>query len=207
MYTTKNTVYIKQPGQPPTPVTARIKWHANGKIEPLLYWTPDGSRYEVKRVYEAIPLAFLKDGGEGIRFKVKAEIEGGAESYYDHHYFTLHETYMYFTNSMFCGRNIIDQRYSHKGKEFIPVTLDVFQNGEYEIVFFEVQGARYAVDRTVAVEPRASFNIGGAGVWHKVEARLVDAEGKNPAKSAVRVAALYFEINKWFAGIAVSYFT
>ena len=185
-----NKIYIKAPGH--TPVTVRIKWLANGKIQPLLYWTPDGSCYEIKRVYEMTPLAFLKDGGEGIRFKIKSEIEK-PESYQDYHHVTLHETYLYFADGMFSGRNIVDERYSHENKEFIPVVLDVFPNGEYELISFEVRGTHYVVDKTIAIEPRASFNAGGAGVWHKVEARMVNGD--------VRMSVLYFEVNKWFVRV------
>ena len=84
------------------------------------------------------------------------------------------------------------------------MTLDVFPNGEYELVYFKAHGARYMVERTVAVEPRGSFDAGGVGVWHKVEARQVntdDDEDPDPLKSIFRKAALYFEINKWFVRV------
>ena len=199
----EDKVYIKQPGEPRIPVTARINWLPNGTIRPLLYWTPDGSCYEVKRIVERTSLAFLKNRGEGIRFKVQGVLKEGPESYIDYYHVTQHETYLYFADNLFYGRNIIDDRYAHDGKEFIPVTLDVFPSGEYEIVYFEARGERYAVDKTIAVEPRASFHAGGTGVWHKVEARPVDIDGNDldPRIADARMAALYFEINKWFVSV------
>jgi len=196
-------VYLKQPGEPYIPVTARINWLPNGKIKPLLYWTPDGSCYNVEHIYEMTPLAFLRNKGEGIRFKVRADLKETPEPYVDDGRFFRHETYLYFADSMFCGKNIIDERYGHKGKEFIPVTLDIFPNGEYEIVFFEVNGAGYIVDKTVAIEPRASYYAGGAGMWHKVDVRQVSLDEchhktHGPLRDAARTGALYFEINKWF---------
>jgi len=61
------------------------------------------------------------------------------------------------------------------------------------------------VEKTIAVEPRGSFHAGGAGLWHKVEARLVNADDDkdpDPNKSVRRLAALYLELNKWFVSIA-----
>jgi len=68
-------VYIKQTGEPSVPVTVQVEWLPNGQIRPLLYWTPDNSCYEVKNVYESTQLAFLKEHGEGIRFRIKAELK------------------------------------------------------------------------------------------------------------------------------------
>ena len=196
-------IYLKQAGEPCVPVTVRINWLPSGTIKPLIYWTPDSSCYEIKHIYEATPLAFLKDRGVGIRFKVRVILKQAPEPYFDTCHFTPHEIYLYLADSMFCGKNIIDGRYGHGGKEFIPVTLDVFPNCEYEIIFFEARGTRYTVDKTVAVEPRASYHAGGAGIWHKVEARQVDEDGNDsdPNKSAARMSALYFEINKWFVHV------
>jgi hypothetical protein len=88
--------------------------------------------------------------------------------------------------------------------DLVPVTLDVFPDAGYELVYFVARGTRYMVEKTVAVEPRGSFSAGGAGVWHKVEARQVNAdddEDPDPDKSAGRTAAVYFEINKWFVSV------
>ena len=192
-------IYLKHPGMPCVPITARINWLANGKIKPLLYWTPDGSCYEVKHVYEMTPLAFLKDKGEGIRFKIRAELKEVPDPYFDVGHSSHREAYIYFAHNMFCGKNIIDERYGHPGKEFVPVMLDVFPDGEYEIVFFEAQGTMYIVDKTIEVEPRASYRAGGAGLWHKIQVRRVDADGNTLDPSTTHTTALYFEINKWFA--------
>jgi hypothetical protein len=146
------------------------------------------------------PLAFLKDRGEGLRFKIRAEAAETPEPYSGYQP-DWYDAYLYLADNWFCGKNIIDGRYGHKGKEFIPVTLDVFPNGGYELIYFVVKGTRYMVERTVAIEPRGSFHAGGAGIWHKVEARRInldDEEDADPSKSIRRMAAIYFELNKWF---------
>ncbi len=199
----KIIIYSKQTGEPRIPVTVRIEWLPDGTIKPRMYWMPDGSCYTVKQIFETTPLAFLKDRGEGIRFKVRADVTETPDPYYDNR-FTQHETYLYFADSMFCGKNIVDGRYGHAGKEFIPVTMDVFPNREYELVYFKVHGTRYMVEKTVAIEPRGSFCAGGVGICHTVEARQVNPdndEDPDPQKSTHRMAALYFEINKWFVTV------
>ena len=199
-------IFIKQPGESHVPVTVRIKWLPNGTIKPIKYWTPDDSCYVVKRVYETMPLALLKDNGEGVRFRVSAEIEGGAEQFIDYHHVTQHETYLYFLSNFFCGKNIIDDRYKHSGKEYIPVTLDVFPSGNYELVSFEVHGTTYIVDRTVHKEPRGSFLAGGIGVRHDVKSRRINpnSDGLGPLTGNNRDAALYLELDKWFVRIKAS---
>lgn len=199
----KAVIFSKQAGEPGVPVTARIDWLPDGTIKPLMYWTPDGSCCQVRHIYEMTPLAFLKDRGEGLRFKVRAETTETPDPYSDGRS-AQHETYLYFAHNWFFGPNIVDSRYGHKGKEYIPVTLDVFPDCEYELVYFKVQGIRYIVENTIAIEPRGSFHAGGAGVWHKVGARQVndeDDEDPDPCKSVRRMAALYFELNKWFVTI------
>jgi hypothetical protein len=193
-------VYSKQTDGPRVPVTARIEWLPDGTIKPSAYWTPDGARYDIKHTYEMTKLAYLKDRGAGIRFKVKAGLVESPE-FDDDLLGSLHETYLYFADDRFCGKNFIDGRYGHAGKEYIPVTLDVFSGGDYELVYFSVQGARYIVEKTHEVGPRGNFQAGGVGIRHMVDARLVNAdddEDPDPKKSIVRPAALYFEINKWF---------
>jgi len=79
--------------------------------------------------------------------------------------------------------------------------MDVFPNAEYELVYFCVGENRYIVERTMEVEPRASLQAGGIGIWHRVDARLVNNnndEDPNPNKSERRQAALFWEMNKWF---------
>ena len=191
-------IFSKQSGEQPVPLTVRIEWNPNGKIKPLKYWTPDNSCFEVKHIFESTQIAFLKDRGEGIRFKVRAEI---IESDYDDLLRSQHETYLYFTDNRFCARGFIDERYGHTNKKYIPVVLDVFPDGDYELISFWVDDSRYVVERTMAVEPRGSFNAGGIGIWHKVEARLVndfDDEDPDPHESIRRQAALFWELNKWF---------
>jgi len=191
----ESKIYIKRLDEPPIPVTARIEWLASGRIKPCFFWTANGSCYEVKHVYEAVQMAHLRESGVGLRFKIKAE----ACSDDEHGQF---ETYLYFADDWFCGRDIIDARYGHAGKEYIPVTLDVFPDCEYEIIDFCVKGELYTVGRTVAIEPRGSFSAGGVGVWHKVEACLLSDDNDTIPKVTQRMAALYFEINKWFVSVA-----
>ena len=196
-------IYSKQPGEQAVPVTARIEWLPDSSIKPLMYWTPDGSCFEVKHVYACTPIAFLKERGTGIRFKVKAEVtkapawEGG--------FLRLrHETYLYFADERFCGKNFIDGRYGHEAKEFIPVILDIFPGGEYELISFRVERAQYIVIKTIAVEPHASFRAGGIGIRHKVDTLRISAENTEGSdfsdfKETIRhTGAVFFEVNKWF---------
>jgi hypothetical protein len=197
----KILVYSKNTGEQRVPLTVRIDWLPDGTIKPCLYWTPDGSCYEVKKVYDFVNLAHLKDRDVGIRFRVRAEIAETPESYPDRR-FEQHETYLFFLDNWFCGRNIIDSRYGHAGKEYIPVTLDIFPDCSYELISFSAQGARYMVEKTLSVEPHGSFFSGGVGVRHKVDASLVSVDNDTATnKIANRPAALFFEINKWFVSV------
>ena len=185
----------------PKAIPFSIDWLPDGAIKPLMYWTPDGSCYQVVHIYEMTPLALLKDSGTGIRFRVRADL---TETRHHENPFARHETYLYFVDNLFCARNIVDERYGHAGKEYIPVTLDVFRNGDYELAYFWAQGARYMVEKTLEVGARGSFHAGGAGLWHKVEARLINAnddEDPDPERSVRRLAALYLELNKWFVTV------
>ena len=201
MTSDKADIYIKPNNDLYIPVTVRLEWLPDGKIRPLSYWTPDGSYYEIQFVHEMTQIVFLKEGGEGVRFKVTAVLKETPEPYCDSG--APHEVYLYLADNFFCGRNIIDERYGHSSKEFITVTLDVFPNCDYELICFEVRGIRYIVDRTLAIEPRGSFQAGGIGVRHKVEARQ-DEEDSISLKDTSRMAALYFEINKWFIRIGAA---
>jgi len=200
----KIVIYSKQSGEPRVPLTIRIDWFPDGTIKPLLFWTPDGACYKVISQYQGVSLAFLKERGEGLRFEVTGEV---IESDDEDLMYSRYETYLYLADSRFYQKNIIDERYGHAGKEYIPVTLDVFPDGDYELVYFWCRGARYMIEKTIAVEPRGSFRAGGAGLWHKVEARLINAdddEDPDPNKSVRRLAALYLELDKWFVTIAAN---
>jgi len=202
----KTVIYSRQSGGEAVPVTVRIEWLPNGAIFPIAYWTPDGSCYEVKHLFECVPLAFLKDRSEGLRFEIRCELTETPE-HDDEMLGASHDAYLYFTDNWFCGRNIIDARYGHSGKEFVSVTLDIFPNCDYELAYFTVKGMRYMVEKTVAAEPRGSFCAGGIGVRHQVKARLVnhdDDEAPDPMHSNRREAALFFEINKWFVVVKPS---
>ena len=191
-------IFSKQTGELSVPLTVRIEWFPDGKIRPLKYWTPDNSCYEAKHVFESTLLAFLKDRGEGIRFRVRSEI---IESEYDDMLRTQHETYLYFTDNRFCAKGFIDERYEHESKKYVPVVLDVFPDGDYELISFWVEDNRYVVEKIISIEPRGSFYAGGIGIWHKVEARLVNEtndEDPDPFNSIRRTAALFWELNKWF---------
>jgi len=195
----KTVVYVKQSGEPPVPVTARLEWLPDGKIKPLLFWTPGGNCYGVRHEYEMTPLAYLKDRGEGIRYKIEAELIETPEP--DPEKLYARETYLYFADNWFCGKTFVDERYRHAGKEFITVTLDVFPGGDYELVYFKVKETRYMVEKTLKIEPHASIKAGGAGIRHRVEARIVDAfddNSPNQDDAVIRTSALYFEVNKWF---------
>jgi len=195
----KTVIYCKQPGEPPTPVTVRVEWQPDGKIVPLKYWTPDGICFKVNSIYEMTPLAFLKDRGEGVRFKIKSEIIDLPEMDENFLHFQ-YETYLYFADNFFYRKGFVDGRYGHSGKEFISVTLDFFPDAGYELICFHVRGERYIVERKLQTEPRGSYLAGGVGIRHCVEARPAGADGgENPRPyAAARVVALYFEVNKWF---------
>ena len=197
-------IYIKQSGGPRIPVTARVEWLPDGTIIPKMYWTPDGICCKIISLFEGVPLSFMKESGEGLRFQVTGEVIDTPD-YDDELMNTRHETYLYLADDCFYQRNIIDERYGHTGKEYIPVTIDIFPDGDYELVYFWCHGSRYMVEKTIAVEPRGSFRAGGAGMWHKVNARLVntdDDDDPDPKMSNCRLAALYLELNKWFVSIA-----
>lgn len=196
----KTVIYGRQNGEPLIPLTVRIEWHANGTIVPLTYWTPDGTCYKVMSSSGHVPLSILKEHGEGLRFRVIGEVIETPEPE-DERLHTRNETYLFLADSLFCQKNIIDERYGHAGKEYIAVTLDVFPNCDYELVYFRVRGARYVVEKTHDIEPHGSFQAGGIGVRHKVMARLVNADSDDdpdPQNSISRSAALYLELNKWF---------
>lgn len=199
-------IYSKYDGSTHIPLTVRIEWLPNGTIKPLMYWTPDGTCYNVNTIFECVPLSFLKERGEGLRYKVRGEVVETPD-YDDDLLYSQEETYLYLSDSRFYQRNIIDERYVHEGKEYIPVTLDVFPDGDYELVYFSVHGERYMVEKTASIEPRGSFKTGGVGIWHKVRARLVNADDDDdpdPHKSVERMAALYWELNKWFVCVEKS---
>lgn len=193
-------VYCKQSGEPLIPLTVRIEWLPDGTIKPLLYWTPDGTCQKIVSLSPSVPLAYLKDGGAGLRFKVLGEIIETPEPDSE----LLHaqvNTYLYLADRRFCEKNIIDGRYGHAGKEYVPVTMDIFPDGDYELLYFWARGLRYMVEKTEEIDYRGSFQAGGIGVWHKVEIRQVNAdddEDPDPQKSNRRTGALFFELNKWF---------
>ena len=196
------SVYLKEPGEPSVPVTVRIRWLPDGKINPLMYWTPDNSCYEVKKVYERISLSLLNERGAGLRFRIRAVIEGGAEQYTDNHFIAQHETYLYLADSFFSGKNFIDDRYEHDAKEYIPVTMDVFEDCDYELISFKVKGIEYDVKKTLDIKPKGSFYAGGIGIWHKVEAEAQQADTDCFTPHEVITRGIFFEINKWYASIS-----
>jgi hypothetical protein len=185
------------------PLTLRIEWLPNGSINPLTYWTPDGECYDIKHIYEMIHNAHLKHRGVGIRFKIRSEPTEPTDPFTILRNKDL-ERYIYLADNWFCGKNIIDERYDHAGKEFIHVTLDVFPDGRYMLVYFVTQNQRYMVEKVISIEPRGSSNAGGVGMRHKVEARLINADNDddpNPDECNMKIASLFFEINKWFRSI------
>lgn len=179
-------IYCKQPGETLVPVTVRLKWLPDGTLQPLHYWLPDDSCHEVTHIYDMTPLKYLRDGGAGVRFKAKTAIG---------------DTYLYLADNKFYGKNFIDNRYGHERKEYVPVVLDIFPNGNYELVCFWVDELRYNIEKTIDISKRGTFTVGGLGLHHKVKIRLVneyDDDCPDPDNILRREAALYFEINKWF---------
>ena len=201
----KAIIYIKQTGEPYIPVTVRIEWLPDGKIKPLMYWTPDSSCYEIKRIYESTQCAFLKDCGEGIRIKITADMQGLSK--YDDLRFAQHDTYLYLADNRFCEKGFIDERYKHVNKKYVPIILDIFPDGDYELVYFWVDDNRYMVERTNDKEHRGSFFAGGIGIRHDVNVRLVNSDNDDdpdPLNSVCRPAALFWELNKWFIAVKAS---
>ena len=196
-------VYEQQPEHRPVPLTVNVDWLSDGQIEPRHYWTPDGSRFKVLHIYECVPMAYLKDRGEGLRYKVRAKLEETVEDGSDHPHIQF-VTYLYFADNRYCEKTIVDARYAHAEKLYIPVNLDIFPNGDYELISFWCRDARYHVEQTMDISQRAAFRVGGVGLRHEVEARLVNAdddEDPDPARSIRRMAALYFEVNRWFVAV------
>lgn len=196
----KTVIYGKRSGEPAVPLTIRIKWLSDGTIKPLTYWTPDGTCFKIVSHSSGVPLAYLKDRGVGLRFKVRGEIIETPEPFSELLH-TQYDIYLYLADRRFSEKNIVDDRYGHAEKEYIPVTIDVFPDGDYELVYFWVRGVRYKVEHTDIVEPRGSFQAGGIGICHKVEGRSVKADSDDdpdPQESYIRPGALYWELNKWF---------
>jgi hypothetical protein len=192
--------YTKQSGESAVPVTVQIDWLPDGTIKPRYYWMPDGSCLEVLPHCRCMPLALLRDRGEGLRFEVKAEVIETPE-HDDDLVGARYETYLYIEDKRFCEKNIIDGRYGHAEKEYVFVTLDVLPNGNHELIYFHVDGKRWKVESPIEVEPRASFRAGGIGIRHLVEARLVntdDDEDPDPNNPVRRTASVYWELDKWF---------
>jgi hypothetical protein len=148
-----------------------------------MFWPDGGECCHVAGVSDTVPLAFLKDGGQGLRFRVRLAPQAGAPR----------EAYIYLADARFCEADIIDKRYAHKGKEYIAVTMDVFPGGEYELTAFTARGERYSVEKTLSVERRGAFAAGGVGLRHEVEAYS--------EKFGARKAALWWEISKWFVAV------
>lgn len=197
-------IYGKQSGEPPIPLTIRIEWSPDGTIRPKQYWAPDGTLFDVISQSVGMPIAFLKDRGVGLRFKARAEIVDTPEPHSEL-LNTQQDTYLYLADQRFSEKNIIDERYGHIGKEYIPVTLDIYPNGDYQLISFWVRGARYVVEATMEIERRGAFQAGGVGIRHKISARLVNADNDDDPDqnmSVLRTAALYWELNKWFVSIA-----
>jgi len=168
-----------------------------------MYWTPDNSCYTITHIFEATSLAFIEGGASGIRFKIRAEITN--VTCYDRTLYTRHETYLYLADNRYCEKGFIDDRYGHAHKKYIPVTLDIFPGGEYELLCFWVDDSCYKVEKTIDIKPHASFYAGGIGIRHKVEARLVkpvNDDDPQPCERVHRQASLYLELNKWFIPIA-----
>ena len=202
--TEKTVVYIKPDEEPIVPVTVRIEWRPDGSIRPLEFWMPDNTHFRVVHVYECTPRAFLKKKAEGVRFKLKAKNTAEQDTYHEHRYIEI-VTYLVFASNMYCEKNIIDSRYGHPGKEYIPVVLDVFPSGDYELVYFWVKGTRYKVEKTITIDVRGTFKTGGIGLRHEVDVRLVnntDDEDPDQQNCVRRMAALYWELNKWFVAVA-----
>ena len=61
-------VYEKQPERRRVPLTVNADWLPDGKIVPCYFWTPDGVCLKVLHVYECVPIAYLRERGEGIQF-------------------------------------------------------------------------------------------------------------------------------------------
>jgi len=200
----KIVIYSKQSGGSRIPLTVRIDWFPDGTIKPRMFWTPDGSCYRVISLHEQVSLAFLKEHGEGMRFRVTGEVIETPEP--DGDLLQIwYETYLYLADNRFYQKNIIDERYGHSGKEYVSVTLDIFPEGDYELVYFTCRGARYMVEKTLDIEPRGSYSAGGVGMWHKVEVRLVNVDNDDdpdPVISVRRLGSLYLEFNKWFVHVA-----
>jgi len=155
-----------------------------------MYWTPDNSCYVVKHIYESVRVSFLKENGVGIRYKVKAELEEMPDNTSN----ARHEIYLYFADNRFCEQGFIDERYSHPSKEYVPITMDVFSGGDYELISFRLGDNCYVVEKTLKIEPRALYLDGVMGVWHKVIARLVGGNDDGETRGV----AISWEVDRWF---------
>lgn len=196
-------VYEKQPEKERVPLTVNADWLPDGEIVPRFYWTPDGTRSKVLQVYECVPIAYLKDKGTGLRYKVRAEVEELIETD-DVLLNAQYDTHLFFKSNRYCEKTIVDARYDHPEKLYIPVNMDIFPDGTYELLSFWCRDNRFRIEKTLDISHRAAYRVGGVGLRHKVEVRMVNAKDDNdpdPEHSIRRVAALYFEINRWFIAV------
>ena len=63
---------------------------------------------------------------------------------------------------------------------------------------------KFCISANLDISRRAAYRVGGFGLRHQVEARLVNAdddEDPDPDQNIRRMAALYFEVNRWFLAV------
>ena len=196
------TVYIKQSEGIATPITVRIHWLANGDWYPTLFWMPNGICYEVSLpILERAPLSCLKEKGVGTRITANVNMaEDSGEST------NLckggQSVHIYFADSKFDAKCIVDAAYNHNKKLYISVEVDIFSEGSYELVGITVDSDKYLVSRTLSVEPRGSYGAGGVGICHKL--RVVKEGQQGDCPLPWREANVYLEFDRWFIHIGSS---
>jgi hypothetical protein len=200
---TKATVYGKPMGGAPVPMKVRVEWKADGLISPTLYWTPDGTCYQVKPGCKSVQLAYLKDRAVGLRFEVRSKVIHTPHPYPELHY-ALCEAYLFLEDGRVCEKNFLDARYQNPKKSYITVEIDFHPNGEYDLAYFRHQDERYKIEAVSEIDHHGAFLAGGVGIRHKVSVRKVnphDDDDPDPDNPDVRVTAIYWERDKWFISL------
>ena len=90
--------------------------------------------------------------------------------------YVQYERHLYFSDNRIREKTIVDVRYDHDGKLYLPVNRDIFSDGDYELISFRCFHSRYHVKKILDISRRTAYRVSGLRLRHQVEARLVNAD-------------------------------